>query len=170
MMLAGLVLSAGMALATPQPGDAATQLVREACVGTGMEKEAFERLGRERRWRRARLTAPSAEARAWHVGFQTREGLVTLSTIPQYPGQPAVDGAACMVMADSVGDDWLPAVEGLATEIGLGGYQELTALPGSDEMHVWSDGPGGQTMTVTYVRQRRVLSITYVKRVPRPSS
>lgn len=169
-MFAALALSAWAALGAPEPGDAAAQLVREACVGTGMQKEAFERLGRERRWRRARLTAPSAEARAWHVGFQTREGLVTLSAIPQYPGQPAVDGAACMVMADSVGDDWLPAVEGLAAEIGLGGYQELTAIPGSDEMHVWSDGPGGQTMTATYAHQRRVLSITYVKRVPSPAS
>lgn len=169
-MLAGLFLIAWAVAAVPEPGDAATQLVREACIGTGMQKDAFERLGRERRWRRARLTAPSAEARAWHVGFQTREGLVTLSTIPQYPGQPAVDGAACMVMADSVGDNWLNAVENLAAEIGLGGYQELTAIPGSDEMHVWSDGPGGQTMTATYVRQRRVLSITYVKRVPSPAS
>ena len=44
-MLAGLVLSAGIAFATPQPGEVATQLVREACVGTGMQKDAFERLG-----------------------------------------------------------------------------------------------------------------------------
>ena len=168
-MLAALFLSAWAIAAAPEPGDAATQLVRDACIATGMQKDAFERLGRERRWRRARLSSPSTEPGSWHVGFQAREGLVTLSTIPQFPGQPAVDGAACMVMVESVGDDWLPAAEDLAAEIGLGGYQALSATPGPEEMHVWSDGPGGQTMTVAYARQRRVLSITYVKRVPGPT-
>ena len=148
-------------------GDAALQLVREACLGTGMQKDAFERLGRDRRWRR--VPAPSPRPGAWHVRFQGPGALVTLSTIPHLPGDPQVDGAACTIITDGVGDDWVPAVEGLAVELGLGNSQTLPQS-GSREAQVWSDVPGGQTLTATYAPGQRIFTITYVKRVPAPAA
>jgi len=165
-MLAGLVLSAGIAFATPQPGEVATQLVREACVGTGMQKDAFERLGQERRWRPAPLATPLAEPGAWFAGFETSDALITLSSTPNRPDTPGVHTVACTVMSSDIGDGWLTAVEVLVAEMGLDVVDVVSALPPAEEVHVWSDGPGGQTLMVTYIPERRRLSIAYMTREP----
>ncbi|HAV50876.1 MULTISPECIES: hypothetical protein [unclassified Brevundimonas] len=169
-MFAALVLSAWAALAAPEPGDAAAQLVRDACISTGMQTEAFERLGRDRRWRRAPLATPLSEQLASYAGFLTRDALVTLSTTLSSPGEPVVHNIACTVMSNGVDGDWLPEVEVLAAEMELDRVDVLSALPVTEEVHVWSDGPGEQFLTVNYVPERRVLSITYVKRVPSPAA
>lgn len=169
-MLAGLFLSAWAVVAAPGPGDAATQLVREACIGTVMQKDAFERLGRERRWRPAPLATPLAEPGAWFAGFQTSSALITLSNTPNRPGTPDVNTVACTVISSDIGDGWLPAVEVLVAEMGLDVVDVVSALPPTEEVHVWSDGPGGQTLMVTYIPERRRLSIAYMTREPTPPS
>ena len=131
-----------------------------------MQKEAFERLGRERRWRPTPLATPLPAPEGWFAGFQAGDALITLSSTPLRPDEPDVNGVACTVTSSDIGDGWLPAVEVLVAEMGLVAVDVVSALPPTEEVHVWSDGPGGQTMMVTYIPERRILSIAYMTREP----
>ena len=99
-LAAAIVLaSAGAGLAAPQRVDVA-QLVRDACVETGMRRDAFERLARERRWRQARTTSDTGPAGGWNVFFRSEGAVVMLSQVPAFGANDPSLGSVCTVSVE----------------------------------------------------------------------
>ena len=175
-MSAALVfaLTVSAAAAPPplfQDGEA-MQLMRDACVGTELDRAAFERLGSERRWRTVRMTQRSGEP-GWNVSF--RKGDVTIMMLgdAESNGAESSSGVVCSVSVERVS----PALEGqvsdLAASLGLG--DEAPFLDQPPEMvpiRIWSRF-GDKTLTYAAAPDGRAvisLSRQVVSILPTPAS
>lgn len=126
----------------PAPqGSGAVQLLRDACIDTGMNRAAFEQLGRARRWRATPMTRRSGPT-GWAVAFRTDGVLIMLT---QGLDNDAEVGALCAVSVDRASSTLPAEVAALAVELGLEG--ESTAdIPSPGRLQVWST-PAGLTLT-----------------------
>lgn len=155
-----LTLSAAAVSPTLPQGGGAVQLVRDACIGTDLERAAFERLGRERRWRPVRMTQISGES-GWNVAFRT--GSVTIMMM----GDPANDeaepaaGVVCSVSVERAS----PALEGevaaFAASLGLDYESAGAGTPaGFVPIRIWSR-LGDRTITYAAAADgRAVISLS----------
>lgn len=165
-MIPALALAAAIAgmepSASPLRVTSPAALLQDACVGTGMQRTAFEQLGGARGWRLGRTTSAPA-APGWSVAFFVADGLVIMSSIPAAPGEPAQNGVACTVMIKHAAGDWRREIADAAGSLGMVGGS-TDPLPGADEMLVWSKGTA-ETLTATFARAAsHTVSITYVRR------
>ena len=74
-----VALIAAEAPAPAPQGSGTVQLLRDACIDTGMNRAAFEQLGRARRWRATPMTRRSGPP-SWSVAFRTDGVLITHGT------------------------------------------------------------------------------------------
>lgn len=146
LALAFVLASAGTVAAAPQGADV-PQLVREACVETGLERADFERLARERRWRRARITSDTRPSGGWDLIYGADGARVMLSQVPGFgPEDPSL-GSICTVSVDRAGGSLEGEVAALAASLGLEGEAPITDLPpGAAPLRTWSL-LGGWTLT-----------------------
>ena len=137
-MLSALAMAAalsvvGASASTPQDADVAA-LVRQACVETGMERTAFERLGRERGWRPGRAGGAGG---AWTSSLRAPGAILMLARQPDVIQTEATVGALCSVSVDRAGPGVVASVEALATELGLEAEPAFED-PGAGSMRIWS--------------------------------
>lgn len=140
MMSAALAFATALAVSGPAPavsGPDVAQLVRDACVSTGMRRDAFERLARERGWRRARTTLESGPPGGWNVLVNGNGATFILTHVPDFSPDASL-GSLCSVSVERAD----PALEGDvgALAAGLGLTEEtVTGLPpGGVPMRTWS--------------------------------
>ncbi len=119
-----LTLLPGLAHAQAPQGGAAVQLIRDACIDTGLERAAFESLGRDRGWRRVRMT--SSDGAGWNVAYRTRDAQIMLTQIPDPRSESEASvGSICVVTVEHA-----PAsLEGVIAEFAAGLGLEATDLP-----------------------------------------
>ena len=138
-LAAAIVLaSAGAVSAAPQRADV-PQLVRDACVETGLRRDAFERLARERRWRQARTTSDTGPEGGWHLFFHGEGAVVMLSHTPDFGPSDASLGSVCTVSVERATSALEDEVAALAASLELGAEGPVTELrQGSVPMRTWS--------------------------------
>ncbi|HYC68101.1 hypothetical protein [Brevundimonas sp.] len=138
--------SASPAHVAPQSADVG-ELVRQACVETGMRRNAFETLGRERRWRQARLTSDSSAPESWTLAFRIDGGLVMLSYDPRSGASDLSVGSVCSVSVDRAAPGLADEMASLAASLGLGDESPFVDQPpGAAPMRIWSRF-GDKTLT-----------------------
>lgn len=148
-MTAALALAFMLVNAQPSEPPTVAHLVREACVETEMNREAIDRLARERGWRSVR-TRSSSPAPGWSVGYRVRDAHVALTSLPGPGGVDPSLGSICTVDAARARGDWLTEIAQLAADLGLQ-PDRVPDLPIEGEMRMWSS-LGGYTLTSTYDR------------------
>ena len=162
-----LSLAAGAPTAA-QGGDV-PQLVRDACVGTGLDRAAFERLGRERRWRRVEMTRGGGD-RSWIVAFRA-EGATVMLMGGSTPTAEAADMSSCSFSVERAPDDLEEQVGDLASALGLMPDGTAEVSSGMVPIRIWSRF-GDSTLTLaTAPDGRAVISfsrqhVTYVADQP----
>jgi hypothetical protein len=136
------------------------QLVRDACVSTEFDRDAFEALGQQRRWRAARLTQRSGRA-GWNSAFRAN-GVLVMMLGGQEPGGPGTGSATvCSVSVERAGEGLGDEFAALAESLGLGS-ESLSAgsRPGFIAPRIWST-LGGQTLTYAAASDgRAVISLS----------
>ena len=138
--------SASPAHVAPQGADVG-ELVRKACVDTGMGRNAFEVLARERRWRQARLTSNSGAPESWTLAFRIDGGLVMLSYDPRSGASDLSVGSVCSVSVDRATPGLADDMAALAASLGLGDESPFVDQPpGAAPMRIWSRF-GDRTLT-----------------------
>ena len=138
--------SAGPAPVAPQQADVA-QLVRDACMGTDLRREAFEALGRDRRWRRTRTTSRDSAPGSWSVAYRIGEAAVVLSRIPTFGSGDASQGSVCMVTVDQAAPALKDEIASLASSLNLAAGAPIVDLAsGIAPVQIWS-GEGDWTLT-----------------------
>lgn len=137
-----VALIAAEAPAPTPRGSGPVQLLRDACLDTGMRRAAFEALGRTRRWRAAPLIRRTGSAGA-AVAF--RQDGVLIMLMPG-PNNDADIGAMCSVSVDRAPATLLAEVEALAGSLDLEG-EAAPDVPAAGQLRVWSKFGG---MTLTY--------------------
>lgn len=163
-MSAALALAFGLASASPASalqGPDVGALVRQACVETGMRRDAFEELGRARRWRRARLTSATRSPGSWNIAFRIDGGLVMLGHDSDFgAGDPAV-GWVCSVSVEQASPALADEMAALATSLGLGDEAPfLDQPPGTVPIRAWSRF-GDKTLTYSAAPDgRAVISLS----------
>ncbi|HEY0599520.1 hypothetical protein [Brevundimonas sp.] len=130
-LAAAIVLaSAGAVPAAPQRADV-PQLVRDACVETGMRRDAFERLARQRRWRQARTTSHTGPAGGWNLFYRGEGAVVMLTQVREFGSDDPSLGSVCTVSVEraepALGDE----VAALAASLELDAEGPVTGFPGS---------------------------------------
>lgn len=150
-MIAEFALALTLSVAPPQGsagvrGSDVVQLVRDVCVDTGLDRAAFERLGRERRWRPARLNNRSGEP-GWSTAFRTN-GVLVMMMGGQEPGGPGRGSAlVCSVSVEQAGQGLEADFATLAERLGLEAENApVESLPGFVPPRMWSS-LGGHTLT-----------------------
>ena len=146
LALAFFLASAGAAPIAPQGADVA-QLMRDACVETGMRRADMERLAQARRWRQVRTTSDSSPPGGWNLVYRAGDALVMLSHVADFDsGDPSV-GSVCTVAVDHAASTLEGEVASLATSLGLGDEAPfLDQPPGAAPMRIWSRF-GDRTLT-----------------------
>ncbi len=141
-----LTLSAAPQGSAGLRGADVVQLVRDVCIDTELDRAAFERLGRERRWRSARLTNRSGEP-GWSTAFRTN-GVLVMMMGGQEPGGPSRGSAlVCSVSVEQAGQGLEADFAALAESLGLEGESvPVEPLPGFVPPRMWSSF-GGHTLT-----------------------
>jgi hypothetical protein len=138
--------SAGPAHVAPQGADV-RELVRQACVETGLRRTAFEALGRERRWRPARLTSDARTPDSWSVAFRVDGAIVMLGYEPDFSEGESGLGSVCSVTVDRASPGLEDEMAVLAASLGLGDEAPFLGQPsGAAPMRVWSRF-GDKTLT-----------------------
>ena len=133
-------------VSAPQGADGA-QLVRDACVGTDLQRAAFERLGRERGWRSQRMTRRSGEP-GWTVAYRAGDALVMLMGSPAPGGERSSLAVACSVSVDRADPGLEDDVAALAASLDLEGAGVVKDTPpGFVPIRIWSRFEGH---TLTY--------------------
>ena len=149
-MSAAFALAFGLLSASPAPalqGSDVGALVRLACVETGMRREAFEGIGRARRWRQARLTSATSEPGSWSIAFRIEGGLVMLGYDPRSGDSDPSVGSVCSVSVDEASSATEAEIVALAASLGLGDESPFVDQPpGMAPMRIWSRF-GDQTLT-----------------------
>lgn len=142
-MRRALVLLAVAGCATA-PGEAErpstlVETVREACLETGMDRDAFRRLADERDWgpllRVVRANDPVDDA-VWELMFQAGESTVAMSG--EVSDGRSSRATVCGVMAPAPAGDWRSEVEGLAAELRMRSVA-ADADPGVLETRAWAN-------------------------------
>lgn len=142
-MIEAAALALTLSAAAPADPDA-IQIVRDACIGTELRRAAFEQLGRERRWRSARMTRSSGQT-GWTMAFQTDGAMIMLMAGPVPARDPGL-GDVCSVSVDRASDRLEAEVAALAAELGLEAEAVPTAGLGG-RVTVWSK-PGEATLAL----------------------
>jgi len=134
--------------ATIQHTDGA-QLLRDACVETGLQRAAFERLGRERRWRSQRIARRSGNV-GWTVVFRADDARIMLTRgLAGDTDEPGL-GASCSVSLEQASPGLEGEIAALAASLGLEDEAVVTNVaPGFVPIRVWSRFAG---QTVTYAQ------------------
>lgn len=175
-MSAALALAFGLVSAGSAPvlqGSDVGALVRQACVETGMRRDAFEQLGRTRRWRRARLTSDTSGPGSWNIAFRIEGGHVMLGYVPDFGARDPLVGSVCSVSVDRASPATEAEIVALAASLGLGDEVPfLDQPPGAAPMRIWSRFGD---MTLTYAAApdgRAVVSLSrqVVSTLPAPAS
>lgn len=171
LVLAVVAMSAGPVATAPQGADV-PQLLREACVETGLERSAFERLARERRWSRGGITSNMGPVGGWTLAYRAGDAGVMLSQVPDFGPQDPALGSVCTVsVAQAVGsleDD----VAALAESLGLERDPPVTDFPGSVPVRTWSSF-GSWTLTYAAAADGRAaisLSRQFIVEGPAPTA
>ena len=151
-MTAALAFATVLA-ATAQGPDVA-QLMRDACVSTGMRRDAFERLVRERGWRRARTTSDSGAPGGWSIFVNGDGATVMLSYMPEFGADPAL-GSLCTVTAARAEPGLEREVEALAGSLDLAAETVTDQPAGFVPMRTWSRF-GDRTLTYAAAPDGRV--------------
>ncbi|MEY4556605.1 MAG: hypothetical protein RL093_1724 [Pseudomonadota bacterium] len=164
--------TAALVPAAPQPADVA-QLVRDACVETGMRRVDLERLGQARRWRRVRPTSDNSPSEGWNLIYRTGDALVMLSQVPDFGAGDPSTGSVCTVAIEGTAPSLEGDVSALATSLGLGDEAPFLDQPaGFVPMRVWSRF-GDHTLTYAAAPDGRAtisLSRQVVSTLPAPAS
>jgi hypothetical protein len=167
-------MSPALALATvlglTAQGPDVAQLMRDACVSTGMRRDAFERLVRERRWRRARTTSDVGSPGGWNVLINGDGATLILSYLPDF-GADATLGSSCTVLVQQAEPGLPREVGDLAASLGLT-EEAANGLPeGYGPMRTWSR-LGDSTLTYATAPDGRAsvsLSRQIVRESPGPT-
>lgn len=136
LAIAVSVAIAGAATPTRAQGAGVAQLLRDACVDTGLDREAFERLARERRWRAVRLTQ-SPRGQGWNVAYRVDGALVMLRG-GAVPGHASADTASCSVSVERAPAALEGQIDSLATSLGLASEGMTEDVPGFVPIRIWS--------------------------------
>ena len=138
LALAIVLGSGGLAPAAQQHADVA-QLVRDACVETGMRRTDLEQLGQARRWRQVRTTSDTSPQGSWNLVYRAGDARVMLSQFPDFgAGDPSI-GSVCTVAVDVAAPSLEADVSALASSLGLADEAPfLDQPPGTVPMRVWS--------------------------------
>lgn len=171
LALAFVVGSGGTVAAAPQQPDVA-KLVRDACVETGLERPAFERLAGQRRWRRARITSDTGPAGGWTVAYRADGAGVMLSQVPGFGPQDPSLGSVCTISVERAGGALEDDIAALAGSLGLAVEAPIADIPGSVPIRTWSVLAG---WTLTYAaapdgRAAISLSRQFIVEGPPPTS
>ena len=141
-MSAALVLAAVVASAmgpAPHQGGRTAQLVRDACIDTQLERAAFEQLGRERGWQRARITSDTRRPGGWTLVFRAGDARVMLSQVPGFGPGDAELGSVCTVSVERASDSLEQEVAAFAASLGLESEGPIANLPaGAAPFRTWS--------------------------------
>lgn len=162
-MNAALVLAVALlaepAVPPPQSAAGPAQVFRDFCVGTGLRRDAFEALARQRRFRAARVIS-SGDQPGWNLVFRGEGVVVMLSKVGGVPHEDAALGSVCSVSADRAGPGLPAEIEALASEIGLEA-EPLVDIPGTAHVRTWSKF-GGQTLSYATIPSdpRAVISLS----------
>jgi hypothetical protein len=136
--------------------DDVAKLVQDACVETGFDRTAFERLGRERRWRPSRMRQRSGEP-GWIVAFRTDDGTVMLAGDRDSNEVERRSGVMCSVSVERARPELEDELVALATSLGLGAEGTLADNPpGFAPIRIWSRF-GGQTLTYSATADGRAV-------------
>ncbi len=176
-MFAEFALALTLSVAPPQGstglrGSDVVQLVRDVCLDTGLDRAAFERLGRERRWRPARLNNRSGEP-GWSTAFRANGALVMMMG-GQEPGGPGRGSAlVCSVSVEQAGHGLEADFATLADSLGLEGENvPVDSPPGFVPPRMWSS-LGGHTLTYAAAADGRAV-ISFSRQIvisePAPAS
>jgi len=139
--------------AAPQGPDVA-QLMRDACVSTGMRRDALERLARERGWRRGRPTSDGGPPGGWSLLVNADGATVMLSYIPEF-GADAASGSMCTVTAARAAPGLEQEIEALAGSLDLAAEPAIDQPAGFVPMRTWSRF-GERTLTYAAAPDGRV--------------
>lgn len=171
MTWAALALALSAAAAAPAPSQDAdvAQLVRDACVATELDRAAFERLGRERRWRSVRLTQRSGRS-GWSVAFRA-EGATIMLMGGRAPDNDPADAPSCSVSVEHAPEGLEQEIDALAAALGLASEGALEAPAGMVPIRMWSRF-GDSTLTFAAAQDGRAVvsfSRQHVTRVAGPA-
>ncbi len=131
-----LTLLPGLAHAQAPQGGAAVQLIRDACIETGLDRTAFESLGRERRWRRVRMTSDGA---GWNVAYRTPDAQIMLTRIPDPRRESEASvGSVCVVSVEHAPASLEGEIAEFAASLGLEAADLPAGLGGRGLVRSWS--------------------------------
>lgn len=160
--LAFAILLGGSRPALDTPEDSVlVGLVEQACVATGLQRDAFEQAARTQRWRPAPLTRNTGEG--WSLAYRTGQATITLSGLPVDGVTDPSLGSMCMVAVHRPDAGWREQLSALAVELGM---QEDPALeiPGAPDVRSWSKF-GGHTLTAAYQPANQTVAVTLSRQI-----
>ena len=134
----------------------AADLIRDACVATDLQREAFEALARERRWSQVRITQNSGAGR-WDSAYRAGNVTVMLSYIPEVTSGDRSRASTCVVTPRNASPALESEIAALASEMGLNDDGPVTGLPGY--VRSWSK-LGSWTLSYAAADQRAAISLS----------
>lgn len=163
LALAFVAALSGVEPAFPAQRDhSLAELVRVACVDTGLRREVVERTARANRWNAARITRQTSE-QGWSLAYRVDAASIIVSNIPVAGDADPSQASFCTVSIANPPSDWMADVEQLAFDLGLVA-ESAGELSGPAEMHVWSK-LGAQTLTAAYQFSNRTVAVTLSRQV-----
>lgn len=158
LALALAIVLGGSGLPLPAVQDESLSgLVRQACVDTGMRRDAFEALGQARRWTSSTPRHVSGETAQWSSAFRSGRAVIFMSgTTGEGVSDPSL-AASCTVSVTRPDRDWQADIVALASELELQAEPD-PEIPGT-EMQTWAK-PMGHRLTSVYQSANRTASVT----------
>ena len=162
-LILGIALGGAGAVSPAQSEGSVADLVRTACVDTGMRREAFEAMAQSRHWQRIEAASEDAGEAGWTLHYRAGRMSVMLSMMPvDGPADPAL-ASMCAVMAPRPAADWRSGVETLASELRLAKDPEILGAPGTDQLS-WSKF-GEFTLSASYAPSNQSLAVTLSRQI-----
>ena len=166
-MFASLALAVafgGAGISAPTQSDRSVgDLLRAACVDTGLGREALEETARRERWRSVAIRSNSSGS-GWDAAYRAGGYSIVLSRVDT--AEDAADasvGTTCMVTTDRPGADWRGEVERFAAEQQLAA-EPAVDIPGFGSIPTWSR-PLDRTLTAAYQERPRSLTLTLSRQI-----
>jgi|GEM_PF-1699232 len=155
------------AILAPSLASAQVALLREACLATEMDREAFERLADERDWEMLIRVVSAGnlppDDGSWETMYRSQAGGPQFWMSNETPGANPSHATSCGVAATEPDTNWRSDLEGLAFELGMDSTS-ATPRPNSLEAGAWTtDRP--DPVSLSYDLYRSGLTV----RITRPS-
>jgi hypothetical protein len=147
-MSLGLAITMALGLAfSPALQTGTGELVRDACVETGMRRAELEALAETRGWRAAPVTSQSGRQLGWNLVYRAGDALVMTSHDPAFDASDPEVGSVCTVGVRQASTSLESEVSALAASLDLAEEAPIGNQPtGQMTVRTWSR-LGDKTLT-----------------------